>query len=202
MSKDEHKARHGPSRAAYIFGFFPVVVVIILLAWSYRAYVFKMSLGYLYSQHPFQAILYAMIYHIFAILTVWSYWKILATPAGSPLDFVHLRISAEDMDRMESEERQQSHRPDVHPRRHAPVNGIEESQMLLVDDEDEDFEEESDLVAVESGHAKDSNYDETPLQTVTVKADGKRRYCKKCMCWKPDRAHHCKLCHRCILKVS
>lgn len=28
------------------------------------------------------------------------------------------------------------------------------------------------------------------------------RYCKTCLCFKPDRSHHCKVCNKCILKMD
>lgn len=30
----------------------------------------------------------------------------------------------------------------------------------------------------------------------------KRRFCEKCQCIKPPRAHHCSTCHRCINKMG
>ncbi|RMZ85555.1 hypothetical protein DV737_g579, partial [Chaetothyriales sp. CBS 132003] len=38
--------------------------------------------------------------------------------------------------------------------------------------------------------------------TVTVSSRGGARYCKKCQCPKPDRAHHCSTCGRCVLKMD
>jgi hypothetical protein len=35
-----------------------------------------------------------------------------------------------------------------------------------------------------------------------VKADGKKRYCKWCMKYKPDRCHHCRTCQSCVLKMD
>ncbi|RMZ88489.1 hypothetical protein DV736_g4289, partial [Chaetothyriales sp. CBS 134916] len=37
---------------------------------------------------------------------------------------------------------------------------------------------------------------------VTVSSRGAARYCKKCHCPKPDRAHHCSTCGRCVLKMD
>jgi hypothetical protein len=37
---------------------------------------------------------------------------------------------------------------------------------------------------------------------VTVKSTGDMRFCKKCMANKPDRAHHCSTCRRCVLKMD
>ena len=36
----------------------------------------------------------------------------------------------------------------------------------------------------------------------TVKSTGESRYCKKCKARKPDRAHHCSTCGRCVLKMD
>jgi len=36
----------------------------------------------------------------------------------------------------------------------------------------------------------------------TVKSNGEYRFCKKCQARKPDRAHHCSTCRRCVLKMD
>jgi palmitoyltransferase len=40
------------------------------------------------------------------------------------------------------------------------------------------------------------------LADVQVKSSGERRWCNKCAAPKPDRAHHCSSCKRCVLRVS
>ncbi|KAF1815639.1 zf-DHHC-domain-containing protein [Eremomyces bilateralis CBS 781.70] len=40
------------------------------------------------------------------------------------------------------------------------------------------------------------------FNSLTVKASGTTRYCKKCRTSKPDRAHHCSSCKRCVLKMD
>ncbi|KAI0392856.1 palmitoyltransferase PFA3 [Xylariaceae sp. FL0594] len=43
----------------------------------------------------------------------------------------------------------------------------------------------------------------TPNPTsFTVKSNGDFRFCKKCQARKPDRAHHCSTCRRCVLKMD
>ncbi|EFW99734.1 dhhc zinc finger membrane protein [Grosmannia clavigera kw1407] len=37
---------------------------------------------------------------------------------------------------------------------------------------------------------------------ITVKSNGELRFCKKCQARKPDRAHHCSTCRRCVLKMD
>ena len=36
----------------------------------------------------------------------------------------------------------------------------------------------------------------------TAKSNGEIRFCKKCQARKPDRAHHCSSCRRCVLKMD
>lgn len=38
--------------------------------------------------------------------------------------------------------------------------------------------------------------------SIMVKSTGDLRYCKKCQARKPDRAHHCSSCGRCVLKMD
>jgi palmitoyltransferase len=40
------------------------------------------------------------------------------------------------------------------------------------------------------------------LNNVTCKENGEMRFCSKCMCWKPDRTHHCSSCKKCILRMD
>ena len=40
------------------------------------------------------------------------------------------------------------------------------------------------------------------ITSLTVKSTGELRFCKKCQARKPDRAHHCSTCHRCVLKMD
>ncbi|ODA79160.1 hypothetical protein RJ55_04752 [Drechmeria coniospora] len=41
-----------------------------------------------------------------------------------------------------------------------------------------------------------------PATSFTVKSNGEVRFCKKCQARKPDRAHHCSTCRRCVLKMD
>ncbi|XP_044765045.1 palmitoyltransferase ZDHHC2 [Coccinella septempunctata] len=40
------------------------------------------------------------------------------------------------------------------------------------------------------------------LPNVNVNINGAVRYCDKCRCIKPDRAHHCSVCGECVLKMD
>ncbi len=41
-----------------------------------------------------------------------------------------------------------------------------------------------------------------PVMLLTRAQNGSIRYCEKCKCIKPDRAHHCNVCQQCVLKMD
>lgn len=43
---------------------------------------------------------------------------------------------------------------------------------------------------------------EAEEEHLTVKANGERRFCRKCSIPKADRQHHCSMCNRCVLKMG
>jgi hypothetical protein len=69
-------------------------------------------------------------------------------------------------------------------------------------------------IVVSPGEIPDTNewmyYGETPEETGVqvqislheTKRSGERRHCKWCSKYKPDRAHHCRVCRVCILKMD
>ncbi|BGP58270.1 palmitoyltransferase for Vac8p [Rhodotorula sphaerocarpa] len=59
-------------------------------------------------------------------------------------------------------------------------------------------QEHSSLLRSEAG----SNLPPEPRAALQVKSDGTARFCRKCNVPKPDRAHHCSSCRRCILKMD
>ncbi|RYP67583.1 hypothetical protein DL771_007135 [Monosporascus sp. 5C6A] len=58
------------------------------------------------------------------------------------------------------------------------------------------------------GTTNDAGYATLPthappnITSFTVKSNGEFRFCKKCQARKPDRAHHCSTCRRCVLKMD
>ncbi|SCU99039.1 LANO_0F00584g1_1 [Lachancea nothofagi CBS 11611] len=39
-------------------------------------------------------------------------------------------------------------------------------------------------------------------RSVTLKRNGRFRFCRECVVWKPDRCHHCSACNKCHLKMD
>ncbi|OXC85204.1 vacuolar protein [Cryptococcus neoformans] len=86
-------------------------------------------------------------------------------------------------------------------------------------DRDDDVDNDGDegehvrLLIVEKGHAQthdnmsekadSSTSTSMPRMDTSITATGKTqsRWCKQCNAWKPDRTHHCRHCHRCVLKI-
>ncbi|GLD93478.1 hypothetical protein PINS_up002070 [Pythium insidiosum] len=56
---------------------------------------------------------------------------------------------------------------------------------------------------VKRGSKKDgAPRDATGKIVVETKANGERRFCRRCYVWKADRMHHCSSCRRCVLKMD
>ncbi|KAH8599996.1 DHHC palmitoyltransferase-domain-containing protein [Bisporella sp. PMI_857] len=53
-----------------------------------------------------------------------------------------------------------------------------------------------------NGYSSLPTHSDPPSTGFTVKANGEIRYCKKCQARKPDRAHHCSTCRKCVLKMD
>ncbi|CAR24601.1 palmitoyltransferase PFA3 [Lachancea thermotolerans CBS 6340] len=83
-------------------------------------------------------------------LSLYTYFKVIRTGAGSPLDFPELRIDNVD----------------------AADEGVELPPPFL------------------------------SKRSVTLKRNGRFRFCRVCAVWKPDRCHHCSACKKCFLKMD
>ncbi|CEP64747.1 palmitoyltransferase PFA3 LALA0_S13e02102g [Lachancea lanzarotensis] len=58
----------------------------------------------------------------------------------------------------------------------------------------------SDLTAADQGLELPPKF--LTERSVTLKRNGRYRFCRICKVWKPDRCHHCSACNRCILKMD
>ncbi|KAI9731011.1 MAG: palmitoyltransferase for Vac8p [Cirrosporium novae-zelandiae] len=53
-----------------------------------------------------------------------------------------------------------------------------------------------------NGYSHLPTHEPITFKSVTVSSTGETRFCKKCEAQKPDRAHHCSTCGRCVLKMD
>ena len=44
--------------------------------------------------------------------------------------------------------------------------------------------------------------EEAVIEAKKSNSERRRRFCKKCVAWKPIRTHHCSVCKRCVLKMD
>uniref|UniRef100_A0A8C5IGP7 Zinc finger DHHC-type containing 15 n=1 Tax=Junco hyemalis TaxID=40217 RepID=A0A8C5IGP7_JUNHY len=79
------------------FAWVPVLLIALLLLWSYYAYVCELCLG---ERRP---LAYLVVFHILFVLFVWTYWKSVFTLPIQPGKKFHMSYA--DQERYENEER-------------------------------------------------------------------------------------------------
>ncbi|KAM8975262.1 palmitoyltransferase ZDHHC20 [Pelodytes ibericus] len=85
-----------------VVGWVPVLFITLVLGWSYYAYVLELCI-FTISQVT-EKVLYLVIFHLFFIMFVWSYWKTIFTrPANPSKEF---SLSKSDEEQYEQAERQ------------------------------------------------------------------------------------------------
>uniref|UniRef100_A0A8C5NIW9 Zinc finger DHHC-type containing 15 n=1 Tax=Junco hyemalis TaxID=40217 RepID=A0A8C5NIW9_JUNHY len=77
------------------FAWVPVLLIALLLLWSYYAYVCELCLG--------ERLAYLVVFHILFVLFVWTYWKSVFTLPIQPGKKFHMSYA--DQERYENEER-------------------------------------------------------------------------------------------------
>ncbi|GAA6021575.1 hypothetical protein JCM10207_005072 [Rhodosporidiobolus poonsookiae] len=86
----------------------------------------------------------------------------------------------------------------------------EVERFVLDDEEDDEREVEEEPAegatreeeALLGGQGQAGGGGDSRPRALQVKSDGKPRFCRKCNTFKPDRAHHCSSCRRCVLKMD
>uniref|UniRef100_A0A674GA94 Palmitoyltransferase n=1 Tax=Taeniopygia guttata TaxID=59729 RepID=A0A674GA94_TAEGU len=162
------------------FAWLPVLLIALLLLWSYYGYVCELCLDAemlwdsAYSggsrppggqqkaaamtvSNPVEKVAYLVVFHILFVLFVWTYWKSVFTLPIQPGKKFHMSYA--DQERYENEER-----PEV-------------QRQILAE------------IA-------------RKLPVYTRTGSGGIRFCDRCQLIKPDRCHHCSVCAMCVLKMD
>uniref|UniRef100_A0A8D0EIV4 Zinc finger DHHC-type palmitoyltransferase 15 n=1 Tax=Strix occidentalis caurina TaxID=311401 RepID=A0A8D0EIV4_STROC len=83
------------------FAWLPVLIIALVVLWSYYAYVCELCLVTL--SNPVEKVAYLIIFHILFVLFVWTYWKSIFTLPVQPGKKYHMSYA--DQERYENEER-------------------------------------------------------------------------------------------------
>ncbi|XP_053555174.1 palmitoyltransferase ZDHHC15 isoform X1 [Bombina bombina] len=138
-----------------VLSWVPVIIIWLVVLWSYYAYVWELCLVTI--TNPLEQVAYLIIFHMVFILFSWTYWKAIFTPPMQPPK--KFLLSYADKERYDNEERPEAQR-----------------QIL-------------------AEVAKN-------LPVYTRTGSGAVRFCDRCQVIKPDRCHHCSVCHMCVLKMD
>ncbi|KAG8448111.1 hypothetical protein GDO86_015271 [Hymenochirus boettgeri] len=65
-----------------IFSWVPVVIISLVVLWSYYAYVCELCLVTI--TNPTEKVAYLLIFHVVFVLFIWTYWKAIFTPPKQP----------------------------------------------------------------------------------------------------------------------
>ncbi|XP_063285894.1 palmitoyltransferase ZDHHC20 [Pelobates fuscus] len=86
-----------------VVGWIPVLFISLVVCWSYYAYVLELCVWTIKSDT--EKAIYMVVFHMFFIMFVWSYWKtIFSSPANPSREFC---LSQSDKEKYEREERQE-----------------------------------------------------------------------------------------------
>ncbi|XP_057616398.1 palmitoyltransferase ZDHHC15 [Chionomys nivalis] len=84
-----------------VLSWVPVLVIVLVVLWSYYAYVFELCLVTVLS--PVEKVIYLLLYHAIFVFFAWTYWKSIFTLPQQPNQKFHLSYT--DKERYENEER-------------------------------------------------------------------------------------------------
>ncbi|XP_030789994.1 palmitoyltransferase ZDHHC15 isoform X2 [Rhinopithecus roxellana] len=84
-----------------VLSWVPVLVIVLVVLWSYYAYVFELCLVTVLS--PAEKVIYLILYHAIFVFFTWTYWKSIFTLPQQPNQKFHLSYT--DKERYENEER-------------------------------------------------------------------------------------------------
>jgi palmitoyltransferase len=165
-----------------------------LLVWGYFTHLISFILFdiFLHPRTNFLWILYGIfclvVLNIIAFLILYSYFKVVTTDPGQvPKEW---KLTEDELEELESGNTGRLMRNAEKRIREALDQDLHES-------EDDDKDTES---LVKEPDPRQSRQRE--VITIETKTDGNIRICHKCVARKPDRAHHCSICKRCVLKMD
>ncbi|XP_068596272.1 palmitoyltransferase ZDHHC2 [Brachionichthys hirsutus] len=95
------RVKKGCRRVLY---WIPVLFIVLLVAWSYYAYVLQLCVESI--EDTGEKVVYLLVYHVVFIMFVWAYWQTIFTKPRNPLKEFHLPCT--DKELLEREDRGES----------------------------------------------------------------------------------------------
>ncbi|KAI8075019.1 DHHC palmitoyltransferase-domain-containing protein [Gongronella butleri] len=207
----------------------PVIMMSLILTWAFWAYFFRLCVDLIANENILQGVLYGFFFVPLFIMTVWCYYEVITTSPGTTLEVMKKQDALNDIEQgyQDSEYVQLlNHHHEGHHNGEAAVLPIQQ------DDHDDHNDTKSERIERQSAlgttiqPSSSSSSSSLPSSTrmlqspitttttsstsaspkshhsITVKRDGGQRFCQKCQLPKYDRAHHCRSCNRCVLKMD
>ncbi|GAA5863523.1 hypothetical protein JCM8547_007274 [Rhodosporidiobolus lusitaniae] len=191
------RAQERPRSALFkAVAFFPLLFIFFLLGFTSYAVLWSLCIDYLFLRRGryLKGTLYALSF-VFLLFgcggNVWmAYWRGGGVVPG-----------AGEWKRRDEEEQLEGRDTlkDEVGRFVLGAEGEGEDGREVGEEEEREAREEEGLLAGQEGREKG---EVRRPKTMQVKSDGTARFCRKCNVFKPDRAHHCSSCKRCVLKMD
>ncbi|KAI9230572.1 MAG: DHHC palmitoyltransferase-domain-containing protein [Piptocephalis tieghemiana] len=198
-------------RLMQVVSWLPVVLCLAIVAWSYYAFVFSLSIRHLILTQGrwFLALVYLLVHHILIILFMWSYANCMnknsygerreeeeGDEGGAQDPLLHRDQTSTPQDTPLPSSASVS--PDVSLTIHSP----DQDNPWTDSHEEDTLDHERPQGLYPQAHEGDPPLTIHPSSSLTVKGNGLARWCKRCKAPKPDRAHHCSVCRQCVLKMD
>ncbi|KAI8599513.1 DHHC palmitoyltransferase-domain-containing protein [Dissophora ornata] len=191
----------------FLLTIFPVVFFFLLIGFGYYAFVVTLCVRLLRIDKVALGVVLLVIYHITFVLMLWAYAMVILTDPG--------RVTAE-------------HQPVPQPRTQEQQQVLDESlvpgQGVMPERQQThqslEYPVEPHIQQVQQAHMKGGSVTSLGSGGVMIPgaqstnrsgyihitedptAQGHPLWCSKCQHVKPERAHHCRVCKRCVLKMD
>lgn len=177
---------------------FPKLFVLSLMTWSLYAYFVLVESGF--QVHGTKVALEAAIVVLY-VLSIYTYFKVIAVGPGSPLDFPELKISLENSANPYGGQDSSNH--DASTFVGSPATSQTDYRVSI---DSLDADDSAHLLGGSAHSGSPTQHRSPPIEIFTShtfkNSAPAYRWCSTCSVWKPDRCHHCSTCNQCYLRMD
>ncbi|GAA5957471.1 hypothetical protein JCM8115_001331 [Rhodotorula mucilaginosa] len=200
------------SRLVTVVYLLPLVFVFALLAFASYTFLYTLCYAYLWQtrHRTLTAVLYALAFTALDFGCTANFWMAYARGTASfvPLPNGQLEPNDDDDEEANLGTRSASSQLAKLVRPTLDRHEQEEEELAAAHEESLEQQEQTALLSGSAPTGPESKLgggggSNTRRRLAhQVKSDGSARFCRKCNVPKPDRAHHCSACRRCVLKMD